>query len=194
MEQSLRVRVSGPLAGCASELVSCLAKRGYTDHSVTNHVRRLACLSRWMEAGALDRAGVDEALIAKMLEALHASGEARSFTTCSFGLVLGFLRGRGLVPDAPIVPPTPMEARRVHADRDPALAAGGDAHVVADEKRRGHRHPHLTEIGLRRRRSCMRWRDHRRGPLRHRCERAGTVGYVSAGNALRSSARRRGYS
>lgn len=109
MEQSLRVRVSGPLAGCASELVSYLAKRGYTDHSVTNHVRRLACLSRWMEAGALDRAGVDEALIAKMLEALHASGEARSFTPCSFGLVLGFLRARGIVPDAPIIPPTAME-------------------------------------------------------------------------------------
>jgi site-specific recombinase XerD len=109
MEQSSRVHVSGPLAGCAPELIRHLAKGGYTDHSVTNHVRRLACLSRWMEAEALDRARVDEALIAEMLEALHAAGKARSFTPCSFGLVLGFLRVRGLVPGAPIVTPTPVE-------------------------------------------------------------------------------------
>jgi site-specific recombinase XerD len=105
----LRVRVAGPLAECAPELISYLAKRGYTDHSVTNHVRRLACLSRWMEASALDPAGVDEVLIARMLQALHAAGESRSFTPCSFGLLLGFLRGREIVPDAPVIPPTPIE-------------------------------------------------------------------------------------
>lgn len=44
-----------------------------------------------------------------MLEALHATGEARSFTPCSFGLVLGFLRAHGLVPVAPMVAPTPTE-------------------------------------------------------------------------------------
>lgn len=39
MQQSLRVRVAGPLAACAPELSSYMAKQGYTDHSVTNHVR-----------------------------------------------------------------------------------------------------------------------------------------------------------
>ena len=109
MGQSLGVRVRGPLAGYASELVGHLVEQGYADHSVTNHLYRLAHVSGWLERGGLEPAVVDETLVETMLEAAHAAGMLRSFRPRSFAVVLGFLRQQGVVPDAPVVPPTPVE-------------------------------------------------------------------------------------
>ena len=44
-----------------------------------------------------------------MLAAAHAAGNIRSFTPQSFAVVLGFLRRQGVVPEAPVVSPTPVE-------------------------------------------------------------------------------------
>jgi hypothetical protein len=109
MEQSLRVRVRGPLAGYAPELIGYLVDQGYADHSVTNHLYRLAHVSGWLESGGLEPAVVDEALVGTMLAAAHAAGRMPSFRPHSFAVVLGFLRRQGVVPDAPVVPPTPVE-------------------------------------------------------------------------------------
>ena len=127
MEQSLRVRVRGPLAGYAPELVGYLVDQGYADHSVRNHLYRLAHVSGWLEDGGLEPAVVDETLIETRLAAAHGAGDMPSFTPRSFGVVLGFLRWRGVVPDAPVVPPTPAEVllgdyrRYLVSDRSLAL-------------------------------------------------------------------------
>ena len=56
MEQLLRVRVRGPLAGHAPELIGYLVNQGYADHSVTNHLYR-ACTCERVVGGLAARAG-----------------------------------------------------------------------------------------------------------------------------------------
>lgn len=109
MDKALRVRVSGPLAGSVPEFIGWLADQGYADRSVAEHVRRLADLSGWLEAERVEPAAVDERLIEQVVDVLHRAGRTRSFTPCSFRLVLGFLRHRGIVPAAAAAPPTPVD-------------------------------------------------------------------------------------
>jgi len=108
MERAVRVRVSGPLAGYASELIGALADQGYSDQSTAEHVGRLAWLSGWLEAEGLGPTVVDEMLVGQVVDALHQAGKGRKCTPCSFGVVLGFLRQRGIVPPAPVAAPTPV--------------------------------------------------------------------------------------
>lgn len=109
MEQTERVRVPGPLSGYASELIDCLAERGYADRSAVEHVRCLAHVSRWLEAERLGAAAVDEAMIDRILNELHRAGKGRKLTPRSFRVVLGFLRSRGIAPAAPDAPATPVD-------------------------------------------------------------------------------------
>ncbi|MGH9157990.1 MAG: tyrosine-type recombinase/integrase, partial [Acidimicrobiales bacterium] len=108
MERAVRVRVSGPLAGYSSELIGALADQGYSDQSTAEHVARLAWLSGWLEAEGLGPTVVDEMLVGQVVDALHQAGKGRKCTPCSFGLVLRFLRQRGIVPPAPVAAPTPV--------------------------------------------------------------------------------------
>lgn len=109
MEQASRVRVSGPLAGCALELVGHLADQGYADRSMAKHMRRLAHVSGWLETNGLDPVAVDERLIERVVDGLHRAGRALEDKPATFGVVLGFLRERGIVPAAPVVAPTPVD-------------------------------------------------------------------------------------
>jgi site-specific recombinase XerD len=109
MERALRVRVGGPLAGSAPELIEFLSEQGYSDQSTAEHVGRLAWLSGWLEAEGLGPAAVDEALVGHVVDALHRVGKGRKCTPCSFRVVLGFLRRRGIVPMPPVVTPTPAD-------------------------------------------------------------------------------------
>jgi len=109
MYEVSRVRVSGPLAVHVSELVGCLADRGYTSKSTVEHVRRLAQVSRWLEREGLELEAVDEALVVGLVGALHAAGKGQSLTPRSFRVLLDFLRSQGIVPSARVRVPTPME-------------------------------------------------------------------------------------
>lgn len=109
MERAVRVRVSGPLAGYAPELIGCLAEQGYSDQSTAEQVGRLGYLSSWLETKRLGPAAVDERLIEQVVDALHRAGRAHKCTPCSFRVVLGFLRRRGIVPAAPVASPTPLD-------------------------------------------------------------------------------------
>lgn len=109
MERALRVRVSGPLAGYAPELISYLADRGNGDRSTADHVGCLAHLSEWLDGRRLHSADVDETVIEQLVEALHRAGKAKKLKPGSFRVVVEFLRGRGIVPWPEILPPTPIE-------------------------------------------------------------------------------------
>lgn len=109
MEEALRARVPGPLAGHVSALVDHLAGQGYADRSMVDHVRCLGHLSRWLERTGLGPSAVDESLVEQVVDALHEAGKARKLTPRSFRVVLRFLRGRGIVPAAPAVPLTPND-------------------------------------------------------------------------------------
>lgn len=109
MEQTLRTRATGPLAGYVPGLIGCLAERGYTDRSADDHVRCLAHVSRWLESRGLDPDAVNEELIEGLVDALHRAGKAKKFTPGSFGVVLGFLRSLGVVPPAPVAGPTALD-------------------------------------------------------------------------------------
>ncbi len=109
MEQALRVRVGEPLASYVPELIEYLADLGYSDRSVTDHVRCLRHLSRWLKQEGLDPSAIDERLIRQMVEALHGRGKGRKLTHWSFRVVVRFLRSRGIVPPSPPEAPTPLD-------------------------------------------------------------------------------------
>ncbi len=109
MSEASRVRVSGPLAVYAPELIEYLAERGYCDRPAAKHVRRLAHLSRWLRDHRLDAAAVDEAVVARAVAALHRRGKGRSYTAKSYRVVVSFLRERAVAPAATPPALTPME-------------------------------------------------------------------------------------
>lgn len=109
MSEASRVRVSGPLAVYAPELIEYLNARGYCDGTAAEHVRRLKFLSQWMGRCRVRPGAVDEAAVSRALTALHRTGKGERFTTKSYGLVLSFLRSRGVVPSAVPSQRTPIE-------------------------------------------------------------------------------------
>ena len=103
MNEAMRVRVSGPLAGDAADLIGYMSGRGYGDKSIVEHVRRLAHVSRWLERERLSVDAVDEQLIGRLVAALHRTGKGKVLKPCSFRVVLGFLRSRGVAPPQVVV-------------------------------------------------------------------------------------------
>lgn len=108
MEEASRVRVSGPLAGCAPGLIGWLTDRRYQRLPMVDHLRRLALLSRWLERDGLDPVVIDEVWIERLLAGDQQQGRALIFTRGSFRPVLDFLRSDGIVP-RPARVVTPVE-------------------------------------------------------------------------------------
>lgn len=100
MMDASRVRVSGPLACWAPELVRWLTDCGFGAKASVEHVRRLAVLSRWLDQQRREPGSVDEELVATMVAELHAEGKNTTLTPRSFRRLLGFLRAHGAVPPA----------------------------------------------------------------------------------------------
>lgn len=73
------------------------------------HLRRLAQISRWMQHSALDPSAVDERVIERVVESLHGAGTTRRLTAGEFGLVLRFLRWRGVTLATTVAPPSPVD-------------------------------------------------------------------------------------
>ena len=108
MQQALRVRVGEPLAAYVPDLIEHLVDQGYSDRSVTDHVRHLAHVSRCLQRKGLDSSAVDERLIENLVDTLHRVGKGRKLTYSSFRVVLRFLHSRGIASPPPPEPLTPM--------------------------------------------------------------------------------------
>jgi integrase/recombinase XerD len=105
-----RVRVTGPLAVFTEGFTGELARLGYKPNAAADQLRLMAHLSRWMDAGQLDAAGLTPPVAEAFLVARRAAGYVMWLSPKALGPRLGYLRRLGAVPVPALVPATPAEA------------------------------------------------------------------------------------
>jgi site-specific recombinase XerD len=96
MGEPSRVRLTGPLESFAEGFIAELAAAGYRPAAAAVHVRVLAHLSRWMQDEGVS-AGELRALELERFRREHLDRFA-SVRGAGMALVLGYLRGLGVVP------------------------------------------------------------------------------------------------
>jgi len=93
------VRVTGPLAACASGFGAFLAGEGYTPSSVEDQLRLLAHASRWLAGQDLDASGMTPQRAELFRVARRSEGYVRPGSARGLVPLLGYLRGLGIVPE-----------------------------------------------------------------------------------------------
>ena len=93
-----QVALSGPLEEHAAGFAADLARQGYAPSVVVIHVRRLAHVSRWLEARGLGASALDEAAGRAFLADRQAEGRSASLRIGSLAPLLEYLRGIGAAP------------------------------------------------------------------------------------------------
>jgi integrase/recombinase XerD len=100
--------VGGPLACYAEGFREDLLGQGYTQGSAAHQIHLMAHVSRWLEAGGLEPADLDDGVAGQFLAARRADGYARYRSASALVPLLGYLRGLGVAaaprlsePDAP---------------------------------------------------------------------------------------------
>ena len=104
MNQLRRGRVQGPLASFAVRFRQELADGGYAVRSAETHLLLMARLSRWLEQTSLDPGELGVARVEEFLRWNQAEGYRFPKSVRGAELLLGFLRGLGVIPG----PPAPM--------------------------------------------------------------------------------------
>jgi integrase len=97
-----KVRVKGPLAPFAASYKEKLEQHGYTPLTTAVQLRRLACVSRWLEVGA-----GTPGLTSEAVGRFFVDGRALANTKCSshsLSLLLGILRQAGVLGEEPEPP------------------------------------------------------------------------------------------
>jgi integrase/recombinase XerD len=102
MSERCRVRVSGPLAPYRDGFWEELVARGYTFSTAVTHVRVMAGVSGWLTAQGLTTAGLTDRAVQRFARARARRGLVTLVSPREFGVLMGYLRGRGVVP-APVV-------------------------------------------------------------------------------------------
>ena len=106
-----KVAVSGPLERYAEGFADELARQGYAPSVVVIHVRLLAHVSRWLEAGGLDASALDEEAGEAFPADRRAAGRSALLRIGSLAPLLEYLRGIGAAPvHGPVPPATPADA------------------------------------------------------------------------------------
>jgi integrase/recombinase XerD len=111
VSSSGRGHVAGPLALYAEGFREDLFGQGYSWGLAAHQVHLMAHLSRWLEAQGLVSAALDECVTGQFLAARRADGYAALRSARAVTPLLGYLRGRG------VVPPPRMAAPQTAADR-----------------------------------------------------------------------------
>ena len=93
MGELSQVALSGPLGEYAEGFAADLARQGYAPSVVVIHVRRLAHVSRWLEARGLDASALDEAAGEAFLADRQAAGRSAMLRIGSLAPLLEYLRG-----------------------------------------------------------------------------------------------------
>jgi integrase/recombinase XerD len=110
MSERSRVRVTGPLLPYAEGFWEELAERGYTPSYARLQVCLLAHLSRWLAAEGLAAGELTDGVVERFVRARQREGYLTLVSPRSPVLLLGYLRGCGVMP-----PPTPVEVGPVDA-------------------------------------------------------------------------------
>jgi integrase/recombinase XerD len=111
MGELFQVALSGPLEEHAAGFAADLARQGYAPSVVVIHVRRLAHVSRWLEARGLGASALDEAAGRAFLVDRQATGRSASLRIGSLAPLMEYLRGIGAAPvPGPVPPATPADA------------------------------------------------------------------------------------
>ena len=100
------VRVAGPLAPYARGFAAELARLGYSSWWAQRQLRLAAHLGGWLDAAGLDAAALDAAAIGAYVAARRAAGHGEFVTPGGLALLLGYLRGLGVVPPEASAPQT----------------------------------------------------------------------------------------
>lgn len=98
MSRRCRVEVFGPLLAYADGFREDLAERGYTPLSADQHLRLMAHLGRWLTDEELALGQLTDRAAARFLRARRDEGYVTLASAGSARVLLGYLRGRGLVP------------------------------------------------------------------------------------------------
>ena len=111
MSELSKVAISGPLERYAEGFADGLARQGYAPSVVVIHVRRLAHVSRWLDARGLDASALDEAAGEAFLADRRAAGRDALLRIGSLASLLEYLRGIGAAPaPGPVPRATPADA------------------------------------------------------------------------------------
>ena len=90
------VRKGGPLSPYVEEFARELLAKGYTELTVTEHVRFMMHVSRWMQGEGLDASMLADAGIRSYCEARRAAGYTARLQPSSLAPLLAFLEHEGL--------------------------------------------------------------------------------------------------
>ena len=88
--------VRGPLACYAEGFREDLLGQGYTQGSAAHQIHLMAHVSRWLEAGGLEPADLDDGVARQFLAARRADGYAKYRSASALVPLLGYLRGLGV--------------------------------------------------------------------------------------------------
>ena len=105
MSRSGRGHVRGPLAPYAEGFREDLLGQGYTQASAAKQIHLVAHVSRWLEAGGLGPAVLDDHIVGRFVSARRADGYAALLSARALAPLLGYLRRVGVV--AASAPPEP---------------------------------------------------------------------------------------
>lgn len=111
-----RVRVTGPLAPYAGGFRQELSGLGYRPNAACSQLQLMAHLSRWLEATAGTVGGLTPARSVEFLAHRRAEGYTLWLSPKALAPLLGFLRGIGVVPVAPVRAVPAGEVERCLAD------------------------------------------------------------------------------
>jgi integrase/recombinase XerD len=108
VSRSGRGHVRGPLACYAEGFREDLLGQGYTQGSAAHQIHLMAHVSRWLEAGGLEPADLDDGVGRRFLAARRADGYVKYRSAGALVPLLDYLRGLGVAaaprlsePDAP---------------------------------------------------------------------------------------------
>jgi len=90
------VRKGGPLSPYVEEFARELLAKGYTELTVTEHVRFMMHVSRWMQGEGLDASMLADAGVRSYCEARRAAGYTARLQPSSLAPLLAFLEHEGL--------------------------------------------------------------------------------------------------
>ncbi|MEJ8852559.1 site-specific integrase [Variovorax rhizosphaerae] len=96
MANPFRVRVSGPLKSFAQGFAAELSQQGYRPKPVTDHLRLLAHLSRWLYCKGLDAADLTDSLLKEFLDARRLQGYVLWLSWKALAPLTVYLRGIGV--------------------------------------------------------------------------------------------------